>query len=168
VIESIEKLEVGAGESAMAVCRPEGQLIDDITSLWSAHKEAKASARKTREELKLLRAQLGEKLHALKAHLARTGRSGRWSAFLRSNALQRATADRLVAKHEAAINPPSNRPSEAFSEPTEEEIRGLVRNLIPRLRRILVDGGTVDRFFAELNMQIPKDGFGQPEAGCAP
>lgn len=167
MIDSVEKFEVNADDPEVA-CQPETQLTADIACLWSAHKEAKATVGKTREELKLLRAQLSEKLHALKTLLARTGRSGGWAAFLRSHALPRATADRLVARHEASLYPAENRLTEPFLEPTEEEIRGLVRRLIPKLHRYLVDGGAVDRLFAELNLQIPRDGFGQPEVTFAP
>jgi hypothetical protein len=165
VIESVEKLEVGAGESAMAVCRPEGQLTADISSLWSAHKEAKASVRKTRGELKALRSQLGRKLHEMKSLMARSGRGGGWSAFLRGCGVPRASADRYVRAHEASLVPPTNRPTEAFSEPTEEEIRGLVRKLLPRLRRYLVSPRAVDHFYNQISSQVPLDGFGLPQVG---
>jgi hypothetical protein len=137
----------------------EAHLAMQITDLWLTHREAKASARKTRDELKAVRCQIGEKLHALKAHLARTGRGGGWASFLRSNRIPRASADRYVSRHEASLHPPTNRLTEPFSEPTEEEIRGLVRRLIPKLRQMLTTVNAVDHFYDELIAQIPATGF---------
>jgi len=146
----------------------EAGLSAEIRRLWGAHQKSRVSISRGREELNVLRRQLAEKLHRMKAVLVGTGRAGGWAAFLRINSLPRATADRLVARHEASLYPAENRLTEPFLEPTEEEIRGLVRRLIPKLHRYLVDGGAVDRLFAELNLQIPRDGFGQPEVTFAP
>lgn len=56
--------EIAIGVYAETV--DEAQLTVQITDLWVTHKETKASARKTREELKVLRCQLAERLYALK------------------------------------------------------------------------------------------------------
>lgn len=103
----------------------------EIDSLWSAHKDSKAAARRTREELRTLRRDLGEKLHTMKSLLALTGRSGRWAAYLRSHQLPSATVDRYVREHEAILFPQSNRLSEALSEPSEDEVRQFVQSSCP-------------------------------------
>ena len=52
----------------------EVSLSKEIVALWSTHQDGKASAKRTREDLKAIRSDLGERLHAMKALLARTGR----------------------------------------------------------------------------------------------
>jgi hypothetical protein len=137
----------------------ETQLSSEIATLWTAHGEGKATASRTSSELKVIRQQLGEKLHSMKAVLARTGRSGGWAPFLRQHHMPRATADRLVGRHGALLHPSTNRPSEAFSAQTKEDVRQYVRRLLPKLRQMLTTVNFVDCFYDELIMQIPATGF---------
>ena len=133
----------------------ENRLTEEIQSLWTAHQETKNASKRSKDELKAIRSELAEKLHAIKALLVRTGRGGGWAAYLRSTKLARATADRWVAMHEAAVNPsPEKRLNEAISEPTEEAIRRLVHSLLPRLRRILTTREWVDWFAEEVAHQL--------------
>jgi hypothetical protein len=115
----------------------QNELREAITSLWSAHLNAKNAAKATKEELRIIRAKLGEQLSEMKQILAKPGRGGQWSSFLQERGIPRATADRLVGHYEQSINPDANRPSEAISEPTEEEVQRLFISVWPKLRRTL-------------------------------
>jgi hypothetical protein len=108
-----------------------------ITGLWSAHLHAKNTARATKDELHAIRARLGEQLSEMKKLLASPGRDGQWSGFLRNRQIPRATADRLVARHQRSLNPDANRLSEPVSESTDEEVQRLFIAVWPRLRRTL-------------------------------
>jgi hypothetical protein len=135
----------------------EAQLSLEISTLWSAHGKGKATARRTREELTELRQQLGERLHALKSTLARTGRGGRWISFLRSCGIPRSSADRMITRHVAMLNPPQNCPIGAISTP--DQARAFVQRMLPKLRRLLTSIDTVDAFYDALITGIPATGF---------
>jgi len=112
-------------------------LGDEIASLWCAHLHAKSAARATKDELRNIRAKLGEQLCRMKQGLAQPGRSGQWSLFLRERGIPRATADRLVQRHLQSLNPDANSLSEPISEPTEKEIQRLFASVWPKIRRTL-------------------------------
>jgi hypothetical protein len=112
-------------------------LTEAITGLWTAHLNAKSAARATKAELHEIRARLGGRLHELKQVLAQPGRSGQWSSFLRERGIPRASADRLVIRHERRLNPNINRLIEANPEPTDEDVRKLFAAVWPKLRRTL-------------------------------
>src|ERR1700722_9290930 len=119
---------------------PSEQMIGEtITSLWSEHLNAKNTARATNEELRVLRAKLGEQLSEMKQMLSKPGRDGQWSGFLRERNIPRATADRLVGRHLRSLNPDANCATEDVSEPTDtdEEVRKLFAMVWPKLRRTL-------------------------------
>ena len=80
---------------------------------------------------------VGEQLCQMKDVLARPGRGGQWSSFLMERGIPRATADRLVARHQRSLDPDANRLSEPVSEPTEEEVQKLFTSVWPKLRRTL-------------------------------
>jgi hypothetical protein len=109
----------------------EQMLRDEIASLWSANVNA---ARATNEELRAIRAKLGEQLCRMKEVLAKPGCDGQWSGFLREHNIPRATADRLVGRHLRSLIPDVNCLTEPVSEPTEEEVRELFSSVWPRLR----------------------------------
>lgn len=115
----------------------EQTLEEAITGLWSAHVNAKSAARATNDELRALRVKLGEQLCRMKEVLAKPGRDGQWSSFLRERGIPRATADRLVARHQRALNPDANCVTGAESQPTDEEVRRLFASMWPKLRRTL-------------------------------
>jgi ElaB/YqjD/DUF883 family membrane-anchored ribosome-binding protein len=140
-------------ESAQTEAEVEDKLKDEIQALWSAHQVTMASTKHTKQELKTLRLDLGEKLCQLKATLARTGRGGGWAAYLRSHHFPRATAERYIDHHEALLNPDKKRVSEAISEPSEDDVRRLVHSLMPRLRRVLVTSKWVAEFLQEVALQ---------------
>lgn len=117
-----------------------------ITSLWSAHLNAKHAARATKDELRALRTELGEQLSEMKRLLAKPGCDGQWSGFLRAHDIPRATADRLVARHLRALNPDENCLTEDVSEPTEEDVQKLFIAVRPKLNRTLRSRQSVDLF----------------------
>ena len=97
----------------------EAKLSGEITALWSAHQDGKATAKRTKEDLKAIRRDLGERLHAMKTLLARTGRGGQWTSYLREHKISRTTADRWSREHEESRNPGSTKRTDgAISEPT--------------------------------------------------
>jgi hypothetical protein len=115
----------------------EQNLDESIDSLWTAHLRAKNAARATKAELSDIRAKLGAQLSEMKEMLSKPGRGGQWSSWLQEKGIPRATADRLVKGHERSLNPDANRPNEATSEPTEEEVMRCFNSLWPKLRRTL-------------------------------
>lgn len=127
------------------------ELGEAITSLWAAHLHAKNAARATRNELRDIRAKLGEQLHEMKKMLACPGRDGKWSAFLRAHEIPRATADRLVLCHTRLLSPDLNRPSEANAEPAGEDVQKLFAAVWPKLRRTLRSRQSLQLFVDLLN-----------------
>jgi hypothetical protein len=130
----------------------EQELSNEIASLWSAHVNAKNTARATNQDLRKIRAKLGEHLYRMKDILAKPGRDGQWSGFLRDSNIPRATADRLVARHQQSLNPDSNCVSEAIMEPTKAEIIKFFNSISPRLRRFLKTPNAVFNFIAMLTV----------------
>jgi len=125
---------------------PQNDLGGAITYLWSAHQNARNTVRATNEELRTIRTKLAEQLHQVKGSLARAGRDGQWSGFLREHKIPRATADRLVERHEKTINPTANCVSESISEPTTEDVQKLFASVWPKLMRTLRSRESLDLF----------------------
>jgi hypothetical protein len=153
-------LNATLAELAPTEVEVENRLQSEILSLWVTHQVGKAVARKSNEELKTLRLELGSKLYELKSILARTGRGGGWAPYLRANGLPRASADRLVDRYEASLEPETKCLSEAIAETTAEDVTKLVRSLLPRLKRILTTPSWVEWFSVEVAFQLELgDGF---------
>lgn len=112
----------------------ERRLADEIRQLWAVHMEAKTTVKKTREEIKGIRQRLGERLYQMKKLLVKKGRNGGWSSFLRSEGIAKATADRLVRKHEESSDLKPNLLSEQVSEPTPVDVQRLFESVLPRLK----------------------------------
>jgi hypothetical protein len=129
---------------------PQAEIGEAITSLWSAHLNAKKTVRATNEELRALRAKLGEQLWEMKRLLAKPGCDGQWSGFLREHNIPRASADRLAARHLRSLDPSANCVTEDVSEPTDEDVQKLFVAVWPRLRRTLRSQQTVDLFVSLL------------------
>jgi hypothetical protein len=133
----------------------EAKVTGEITSLWSAHAEGKATSQRTKLELAELRSRLGERLSQMKSLLVCSGRGGGWAGYLRSHKLPRATADRLVIRHHASMAAPAeNLLTEAIPEPTLEDVQRLVRQLLPKLRRILTTQELVGEFIHRVVQQL--------------
>jgi hypothetical protein len=140
--------------SAPSESETEAKLTSDIKSLWATHQTSTATAKQTKEALEDLRLDLGWKLSEVKSLLVRTGRSGGWSAYLRSHNLPRATVERYIRRFEALANSESNRLTETISEPPQEDVRRLVRSLLPRLRKVLTTPESVSLFVDEVAQQF--------------
>jgi hypothetical protein len=132
------------------------ELEEAITGLWSAHAIAKRTARVTNEELRNIRARLGEQLSELKRVLAKPGRGGQWSSFLEERQIPRATADRLGARHLRSLDPDANCLAESNREPTDEEVQKLFIGVWPRLRPTLTTQHSVHLFINLLTSYCPQ------------
>jgi|HubBroStandDraft_1064217.scaffolds.fasta_scaffold46702_1 hypothetical protein len=150
MIDAINTIESVSTEFSPATGGLQIERGDEIASLWSAHQNAKNVARATNEELRVLRANLGQQLSEMKKLLVKSGRSGQWSGFLREHQIPRATGDRLVARHLRSLNPESNLLTEPICEPTQEEIETLFKSILPRLQRILKTPRSIYRFVSLL------------------
>lgn len=82
----------------------------------------------------------------MKQVLARPGRNGQWSGWLKQSRISRATADRLVAKHERSLQPDSNCLTEQITEPSEQEMQNLFAKPAPKLRKVLRTPASVYHF----------------------
>jgi hypothetical protein len=113
-------------------------LHTEICNLWREHRQHGGDIQAERTKMLAVGQSLGELLYAMKALLASTGRSGRWSAYLRANKFSRATADRLVSQFAASKGLSPKRLNEAIqTEPTESEISKLFASLWPRCEKVL-------------------------------
>jgi len=137
------------------------ELGEAITSLWSAHLNAKNAARATKEELRTIRAELGEQLHKLKQVLAQPGRGGQWSGFLREHKIPRATGDRLVERHLRSLNPNVNCVTEQISEPTEEDVQKLFNAVWPQLQSTLRSRESLGVFIDLLKSKFESSEIGE-------
>jgi hypothetical protein len=151
-------------ESAQTEGETEAALTNEIKSLWSAHQVGKATVKHTKEELKTQRLDLGRKLSEMKSILSRTGRGGGWAAYLRANGLPRASVERYVGQHEALVRPKQIDPPETVSETNADDVRRLVRSLLPRLRRVLTTPAWVEWFLTEVAFQM-ETADASPSAG---
>jgi hypothetical protein len=128
------------------------QLIVEISDLWQIHAQTQGTLKKSREDIKRIRADLSERLHQLKAVLSRPGRGGAWSSFLGAQKIPRSTADRLVRGHEKTIAvKEGNCTTEQISEP-DEVVRRYCRGLWPKLSRVLTSNELVEVFVAALRL----------------
>jgi hypothetical protein len=132
--------------SAQPDTEAERKLTTDINYLWSVHVQAQNTVATTKDELKVIRQRLGERLHEMKLLLARPGRNGQWSSFLQQQGIPRSTADRLVAGHERSRAPETNCVSDAIHEPTEQDIQKLFTSVWPRLAKTLTTPESVYDF----------------------
>ena len=82
----------------------------------------------------------------MKHVLAKPGRNGQWSAFLRAEGIAKATADRLVKKHEETSGPQPSLVTEEVSDPTEADVERLFHSLIPKLRSQLTTAWSAYQF----------------------
>ena len=137
----------------------EGVLTSKIGQLWQMHGEYQKSIKHETEQLRALRNELGKLFHQIKELLARPGRNGQWSAWLKEREIPRATADRLALRYERSLHPHANCLTESISEPTEEEIQKVFFKVLPKLRRVLRTPQGLYRFVDLLTLAF--DGAGR-------
>jgi hypothetical protein len=146
----------------------EPQLIGEIGDLWQSHAQTQGTLKKSREEIKRIRADLSERLHQLKAVLSRPGRGGAWSSFLGAQKIPRSTAGRLVRGHEKTIaGQEGNCPSEQISEPSDVFVRRYCRGIWPKLSKVLTNTDLMEIFIAQLRLTAESafDSVSQNAAG---
>jgi hypothetical protein len=135
----------------------EAQLTKEVGVLWQVHSQAQISLSKSRGEMKVIRADLSQHLHQLKAALSKPGRGGAWSSFLAMEKIPRSSADRLVRTHERTLAPQAgNCVTEHISEPAEVKVRRYVHAVWPKLSRILTTPSLVELFVDELQRRADK------------
>jgi hypothetical protein len=150
-----------AGQSRIAddsgIADDEAALAKQIGQLWSSVQFRTYRIYLTRRQLTAYRADLARELYRYKALLVSSGRSGKWSAFLREINIPRATADRYVQRWECSLVG-ENRLSEAISPPTAEEVIRMVDRIKPKLLRVLTTADAVEQFMAALGaaLQVPR------------
>ncbi len=133
----------------------ERDLVISVLSLWRAQKSVERKQRRTREELRALRARLGKQLAALKALHAKTGRNGQWTAQLTARGIPRATADRYVALHERLTQGKiASRPTEAITTRTTADVQALARKHAINLRRHLVTAEVAEEFIVRISLAL--------------
>jgi len=142
----------------------ESALTAQISELWRLHTDYKGSIKNQTENLRSLRSELGKLLHQMKGLLARPGRNGQWSAWLKERKISRATADRLVLRHERSLHPDSNCLTDSITEPTEAEIQTLLDKVLPKLRKLLRTKTSVYRFIELLVSSLTLDHQATEEA----
>jgi hypothetical protein len=130
----------------------EAALTDQIIELWQIHLDFRASIKNETQKFRSLRDELARHLSEMKQVLAKPGRNGQWSSFLKEHKIPRGMADRLVQKYERTLSRHPNCLTEQLAEPTEEEIQKLFAKMFPKLRRILRTPQSVYRFIDLLSL----------------
>jgi DNA mismatch repair ATPase MutL len=122
-------------------------LEKQIGQLCGARNMYSSTIGRNRQKLAVVKVQLAEQLYNYKQLLARTGRGGKWTSFLRSLDINRASADRWVQAHERSLLPqPEKRLTEALSGPSHVEIVALAKKLRPGLARVLTTSEPIAQF----------------------
>jgi hypothetical protein len=129
----------------------EAELTGEIAKLWTNQLGKGSSLRRSRLELAAIREKLGEHLSEYKRLLAKTGRDGKWMAFLREAQIPKASAERYVAKWKISQLPKeTNRTSGTILAPTADEIDEIVKKLKARMQRVLTTPESVALFLRTL------------------
>ena len=125
----------------------EEPLLISIPKNWAEHKSGRAAVMQSQEELAAVKLKLASDLAALKYILARTGRLGKWSPFLRKHRIPRATADRYVKSHKNRVNVVhQTSASPTPCKTAETQVSKIVERLLPRLKRELQTSDDVELF----------------------
>jgi len=127
----------------------EQYLTEQIDELWLAHQTYNSAIRSQKSQVRSVDATLSEMLFTMKAVLARPGRCGGWSEFLRERRIPRASADRLVARYQRSLGE-ENCLTVAITEPTEEDVQRFFSVVWPRLHKKLTTGESVYWFITDL------------------
>lgn len=147
----------------------EVHLINEVGTLWQAHEQAQTTIKKSRGEMKVIRADLSQRLYELKSVLSRPGRGGAWSSFLVTEKIPRSSADRLVRGHERTLIPQAvNCAAEQIPESTEVIVHKYLHALWPRMSRVLTNPESIELFIDELRSRAGKSCAedAQSEAGA--
>ncbi len=116
----------------------EDRLTAEVNALWTENVRVSGQKKATAMELRLLRSKLAEKLYEMKTLLCAPGRAGQWRSWLRGVGVPRSSADRLAARHAEMLGIPTENVLNEASSP-EQQVEALVKSVLPRLRRALVN-----------------------------
>lgn len=128
----------------------EQQLASEIRKLWAAHQNGQSTVKRTKAEIKAVREQLSEHLLRMKQVLVKPGRNGNWSAFLRSEGIAKATADRLVRQRQKSEEEQTNILTEEISQPASPNVGRLLQSLLPKLKSNLTTPESAYEFVVRL------------------
>jgi hypothetical protein len=141
----------------------EDALMMRISNLWSTHALQRTEMSRSREQLRVLRLELGKDLSHYKEMLARTGRDGKWTPFLRERKIPRATADRYVRRWKESQMPAAEkRLTEAVPEPTPDEIAALAKKTSAKALKSLPTSDSRKQF-----LEVFSAAFDPPTPSCA-
>jgi hypothetical protein len=121
-------------------------LTVEILQLWETYRAYKSTLKEDNQRLRTARHDLSRVLFQMKEVLAKPGRNGQWSAWLKEKEICQATADRLVARYQQSLNPEPNCLTDSISEPTEPEIQKLLKSVLSKMRPVLRTPQSVFRF----------------------
>ena len=127
----------------------EDAIAHDIACMWETHRTMQGSVKDSQAELHKLGKTLGEALFFMKLLLARPGRNGKWSEFLREKKIPRTSGDRLVSAYERSVNPDANCTNGAIQSPTQEEVRKLCSAVWSRVSKKLATSESVFWFIRD-------------------
>ena len=144
-----------SGNCTPAELQDEAFLTEQITYLWTVRECHATTIAKDRKGMRSVDSNLGQLFYNLKAVLARPGRAGKWSAWLKEKGIARATADRLVTRFARSCNLIEKSPHEQI-EPTELEIGRLFGAIWPRIEKTLT---TQQSFYDFLCCLIGRSGL---------
>jgi hypothetical protein len=127
----------------------EDAIAREIECMWESHRSMQRSVKDSQKELRKLGKTLGEALFFMKVLLAKPGRNGKWSEFLREKKIPRTSGDRLVNAYERALNPDANCTNGAIQSPTQEEVRKLCSAVWSRVSKRLTSGESLYWFVCD-------------------
>jgi hypothetical protein len=108
-----------------------------ISCMWETHRSVEGSLKDSKSELRALGKTLGEALFYMKVLLAKPGRNGKWSEFLREEKIPRTSGDRLVNAYKRSLQPDAKSTDGAIQSPTQDEARKLCSAVWFRVSRRL-------------------------------
>jgi hypothetical protein len=144
-------------EAGVKITPPDGtttaaRLTEEIANLWSDHVRLHSTHKATAIELRLVRSNLAERLHAMKSLLSHPGRSGQWRSWLMERGIPRSTADRLAARHAETLGTSANVPSGAIAEPTMDGVGAkLAKTVWQDFMKVLTTDESIVEFIASIS-----------------
>jgi hypothetical protein len=140
--------------------KAEQVMVTNIVSLWNSLERKSSSAQiskksvaDTKEDIAETKRALCVQLSAFKKLLAKVGRNGRWSQFLKEENMSKTTADRYVKWFDKMMEPTKLVPDELS---TSANISQLVTSIAARILRTLNTATSITRFLEGLTDALHK------------
>lgn len=146
------EIETDLPDPAIRQDSPEAEatLTAEIKRLWSDHNQAQATGKKSKEELRVIRLELGRRLLDVRTLVSRPGRSGGFSAYVKAHSIPRATANELIARYKRTLEPQGNCLNEPITETPMLTAEKLAQSVWHRCRKILTTSEAVVQFLATI------------------